>query len=315
MKKALIIICGLIAFLLIGSYYLFPGALFNLAVQAGRLSAGLDKKEIQVDDHRIIYLEGGKGETIILLHGFGANKDNWTTFAKYLTGSYHLLIPDLPGFGESSQIQKATYDAESQIQRINRFAEILHIEKFHMAGNSMGGTLTALYGAIYPQKILTLALLAPGGVGSPNPSELTILLGKGINPLVTDSLADFDRLINLCFANPPFIPRQFKKVLADDAIAHRDFNKKVWSEMVNDATKGDATKENYLKPYLGKVQAPVLVIWGAADKVLDVGGAAILEANLNNCQTMIMQDTGHSPMLEKPQETALHYLSYLRGKK
>ena len=84
--------------------------------------------------------------------------------------------------------------------------------------------LATLYGAKYPQKVLTLALLAPGGIGSPNPSKLAILLRKGMNPLLTGNTEDFERLIKLCFAEPPFIPSQFKKVLTADAVAHRDFN-------------------------------------------------------------------------------------------
>ena len=57
-------------------------------------------------------------------------------------------------------------------------------------------------------------------------SELAILLQKGTNPLLTGSAEKFDKLIKLCFVKPPFIPSQFKKVFAADAIAHRDFNKK-----------------------------------------------------------------------------------------
>ncbi len=318
MKKILaagFVIIALFVFLLIGIYFLFPETLFKLAVKAGRHSAGLVKKEIQVDDHRIVYLEGGKGQTILLLHGFGANKDNWIRFAKYLTSDYHVVIPDIPGFGESSQIQNQNYAAKNQITRIDRFTEALKLEKFHLAGNSMGGMLAALYGATYPQKVLTVALLAPGGVGSPNPSEVAILLQKGSNPLLTGNTEDFDRLIKLCFAKPPSIPSQFKKVLAADAIAHRDFNKKIWDDILGNLTKEAlSVRGNFLAPYLPQIQAPVIIIWGDTDKILDVGGVSVLEKNLKNYKTVIMKDTGHIPMLERPRETASHYVGYLKGK-
>jgi pimeloyl-ACP methyl ester carboxylesterase len=251
-----------------------------------------------------------------MIHGFGGSKDNWTRFAKYLTSEYHVVIPDLAGFGESSQIPTESYDAEKQLKRIDRFTEALKLEKFHLAGNSMGGMLAALYGATYPHKVLMLALLAPGGVGSPNPSEVAILLQKGTNPLLTGNTEDFNRLIKLCFAKPPFIPAQFKKVLAADAVKHRDFNKKIWDDMLGNLTKEAlSVRENFLAPYLPQIQAPVLIIWGDTDKILDVGGVSVLEKNLKNYQTVIMKDTGHTPMLEKPQETASYYVSYLKGKK
>ncbi|MHB8829966.1 MAG: alpha/beta fold hydrolase, partial [Syntrophales bacterium] len=243
-----------------------------------------------------------------------ANKDNWIRFAKYLTNEYHVVIPDIPGFGESSQIQSENYAAENQLKRIDRFTEVLKIEKFNLAGNSMGGMLAGMYGARYPQKVLTLALLAPGGIASPNPSEVAILLQKGTNPLLTGRAEDYDKLLNLCFVKPPFIPSRFKKVLASDAVAHRDFNKKIWDDMVGNLPKEAlSARENLLKPYLPQIQAPVLIIWGDSDKILDVGGVSIMEKNLKNYKTVIMKNTGHTPMLEKPRETASYYLSYLKG--
>ncbi len=319
MRKILTVGFGLIALfvlLLAGIYFLYPETLFKLAVQAQRQSARLVTKEIRVDDHNIVYLEGGEGQTVLLLHGFGANKDNWIRFAKHLTADYHVVIPDIPGFGESSQIRRGSYDAENQLKRINRFTEVMKLDKFHVAGNSMGGMLAAMYGAIYPKKVLTLALLAPGGVGSPNPSEVAILLQKGINPLLTGSAEDFDRLIELCFAKTPYIPSRFKEVLAADAISHRDFNKKIWDDMLGPLPKEAlSVRANLLTSYLPQIQAPVLIIWGDTDKVLDVGGVSVLEENLRNYQTVIMNNTGHAPMLEKPRETASHYVSFLKGKK
>jgi pimeloyl-ACP methyl ester carboxylesterase len=302
--------------LAIGTYFLFPETLFNIAVKAERYAAGLDRKDIQVDDHRIVYLEGGKGQTIILLHGFGANKDNWTRFAKYLTGSYHLVIPDIPGFGESSQMREATYDAENQLRRIDRFAEVLRLERFHMAGNSMGGMLAAMYGAKYPGKVSTLALLAPGGVKSPKMSEMAIMMQKGLNPLLTGSDEDFDELIRLCFVRPPAMPSRFKKVFALDAVARRDFNRKIMEDMQWSHADGlPSPMENYLEPYLPQIQAPVLIIWGDTDRILDAGGVAVLERNLKDYKTVIMRDTGHIPMMEYPQETAAHFINYLSGRK
>ena len=319
MKKILAVGFGLSALfvlLFVGIYFLFPETLFKLAVKSERNSAGLIKKEIQVDDHKIAYLEGGKGQTVLLLHGFGANKDNWARFAKWMTGDYHLVIPDIPGFGESSQIQKANYDVENQLKRIDRFTEVMKLEKFHLAGNSMGGMFTAIYGAKYPKKVLTLALLAPDGVKSPKMSEMAILLQKGTNPLLVGNAEDYDKVIELCFVKPPFIPSQFKKVLAADAIAHSNFNKKILDDMKWNHTGGmPSPMETFLEPYLTQIQAPVLIIWGDTDKILDVGGVAVLEKNLKNYKTIIMKDTGHIPMVENPKGTASHYMSYLKDKK
>ncbi|MCJ7547045.1 MAG: alpha/beta hydrolase [Deltaproteobacteria bacterium] len=293
-------------FLLVLFYFLFPESVFKLAIDAQRRVAGLVKQSVQVDDHRIVYLEGGKGETVVLLHGFGGSKDDWPLFARHLKG-FHLVIPDIPGFGESSQVPTDSYSFESQIRRIDRFMVVLKLDQFHMAGNSMGGALTATYGAKHPEKVLTLALLDPAGAPSENKSEVARQLEQGNNPLLVANAADFDKLMALLFVKTPPIPAPFKRILAADMIAHAVFNKKIWN---------DWQPERFsLAPVLPLIQAPVLIIWGDQDKVTDIGGVAFLEKKLKKYKVVIMKDTGHLPMFEKPEETAQAYMSFLKGEK
>jgi len=305
LKKKLAFGLLIIVLLLAAVYFLFPDILLNLARNVERRSSGLVKKEAQVDDHKIVYLEGGEGEIIVLVHGYGGDKDNWTRFAKYLTHDYHVVIPDLAGFGESSKISKENYDIENQIKRIDRFAEVLRLSKFHMAGHSMGGMIAAVYGAKYPQKVLTLALMAPAGLKSPQKSEFAKQLEKGFNPYLVSNPDDYDKLIAFLFVKPPTIPAPIKIALAAQRISQRAFNEKI----LKDLRKAHLS----LEPFLPAINAPVLIIWGDTDKILDVSCVSILEKKLKNYQTVIMKETGHIPILEKPQETATSYLHFLKN--
>jgi len=298
-----------VVILLTAFYFLFPESVFKLAVDAQRFSADLVKKEVKVDNHRIVYLEGGKGETVVLLHGFGCNKDYWTAFARYSKG-YHWIIPDLPGFGESSQVPTDSYDRESQVERIDRFLEVLKLDKFHMAGNSLGGAITATYGAKHPEKILTLALLDTSGVPPQKKTEFVMQLEKGNNLLLPNNAENFDNLMSLVYVKPLPIPASFKKILAADWFAHREFNKKIWDEC-----QPFNSSQFSLAPILPMIQAPVLIIWGDQDKLFDVGSVAFLEKNLKNFRTVIMKETGHCPIMEKPEETAMAYMSFLKEKR
>jgi abhydrolase domain-containing protein 6 len=286
---------------------LSPEASFKLALDAQRRAADLVKKEVQVGDHSIVYLEGGTGETIVLLHGFGGNKDNWTTFARHMKG-YHLVIPDIPGFGESSQVVADSYDTESQVARLDLLAQALKLNRFHMAGNSMGGAYAAVYGSKYPRKVLTLALLDPGGAPSPHKSELMVQWEKGNNLLLPNNAEDFRKLVALVFVKQPDMPAWAEKILVADAVGHRAFNEKI----LNDYSNACKATECSLAPYLPRIQAPVLIIWGDQDKLTDVGGVAFLEKHLKNSKTVIMKDTGHCPMIEKPEETAAAYVKFLK---
>jgi pimeloyl-ACP methyl ester carboxylesterase len=305
LKKKLAFGLIVIVLLLAAVYFLFPDTLLNLARNVERRSSGLVKKEVQVDDHKIAYLEGGEGETIVLVHGYGGDKDNWTRFAKYLTRDYHVVIPDLAGFGESSKLSKENYDIENQVTRIDRFAEVLKLGKFHMAGHSMGGMIAAVYGTKYPQKVLTLALMAPAGLKSPQKSEFAKQLEKGFNPYLVSSPDDYDKLIAFLFVKPPTIPAPIKIALAAQRISQRAFNEKILSDL----RKAHLS----LEAFLPAINVPVLIIWGDTDKILDVSCVSILEKKLKNYQTVIMKETGHIPILEKPQETATSYLYFLKN--
>jgi len=149
MKKILIALLILIM-AAVACYYVFPEKVSGYIIDLSRSKAGLIKKEIKIDDHNIVYLEGGKGPTILLLHGYTGDKDNWTRFAVYLTKDYHVVIPDIPGYGESSQFMDKLYDLNSQMSHLHKFTQETNLKKFHIAGNSMGGFFAGTYAVRYP---------------------------------------------------------------------------------------------------------------------------------------------------------------------
>ncbi|NIL95537.1 MAG: alpha/beta fold hydrolase, partial [Woeseiaceae bacterium] len=121
-----------------------PGPAAEFAISIERYRTGLLPARIQVDGEPWHYLVGGPadGETVLLLHGFGANKDTWTRFAGYLTERYRVVAPDLPGFGESHRQPGQDYRLPAQRERLHAFVAALGLTDFHLAGNSMGGHLS-----------------------------------------------------------------------------------------------------------------------------------------------------------------------------
>lgn len=306
MYKKLIIIAGVLVILLpIIIYFAFPGVLYNFLLNAARKSAGLSKKVITVDNYTIAYLEGGKGDTILLLHGFSGSKDNWTTFAKPLTANFHVVAIDIPGFGESSKIETESYTIESQVKRIKRIIDVLGLVKFHLVGNSMGGIIAGRYAANVPDKVLSLALFDTGGIYSAEKSEFIELLERGENPFLIDSPRGFDEVMKFIYEKPPAIPKPIKVYLTNQMISSREFNDKVWKEL---------TQEMYLlESDLPKINAKTLIVWGEKDRILHVSSTRILKKNLPHSTTVIIKGCGHVPMIEKSRETAQHYLEFLNG--
>ena len=80
--------------------------LATMLIGLERFTSGLKRRVIQVGDHRIVYSEGGQGEPVVLLHGFGASADSWNRFAKPLTKRYHVIAPDQAGLGRKHPARK-----------------------------------------------------------------------------------------------------------------------------------------------------------------------------------------------------------------
>ena len=292
----------LVVVLLLGLVWWFPQTTLTIAQELERRRAGLTETTVEAANHQIVYLAGGAGDHLLLLHGFGADKDNWVRVAQHLTPHFHVIAPDLPGFGESTRDPNARYSIDDQVQRLHAFVETLGLGTFHLGGNSMGGNIAGIYAARYPNEIKSLWLLAPGGVVTAQPSELATRLTEGDNPLLIDSVDGFDRLLNLTFVTPPYIPSSIKQYLAIQTIARRAFNQKILQDLL--------AFPQPLEPALQDFTAPTLLMWGDTDRVLHVSGAAILTRLVKNGHVAILEHTGHIPMIEKPQESAQQFLRF-----
>ena len=281
--------------------------LYNKTIEDQRSDANLTVKSIDIPDFKIVYAEGGTGDTIIMVHGFGADKTVWFKFAKYFTPNYRVIIPDLPGFGDSSKPENAKYNVMSQVERLNFFAKELKLTKFHLVGNSMGGNISGNFAADYPEMVNTLALFDSGGVKPPAKSELVLNLEKGINPLVVTNVNDIDKYLQFVFVKPPQWPSYMKEYIAKRQVEAAPLNKKIFKDYMTDGL--------ILQSKLNKITAPTLIVWGDTDRVLSISAVPIFEKNIKNSKSVIIKECGHAPMYEKPAETASIYQDFLKGQK
>jgi len=279
--------------------------LFNKYIEGQRKAANLTIKSVDIPGFKIAYAEGGTGDTIIMVHGSGGNKDNWLYLAKYFTPDYRVIIPDLPGHGDSSKPQNANYNHMSQVERLNLFVKELKLTKFHLVGNSMGGNIAGNYAADYPDMVKTLALFDASGVNAPVKSELILLLEKGINPELVKDVNEYDKFLEFVFVKPPKLPSFMKQYLAEQAVAAEPLDKKIYNDMWSDMYM--------LESKLNKINAPTLIVWGDSDKLVHISSVPIFEKNIKNSKAVIIKECGHAPMLEKPAETAAAYQDFLKG--
>ncbi len=296
--KAFAILVGLLICAGIYLYVLSPETAVELAAGAERANAGLEEKQIRVGEFNIHYLAGGEGETLLLIHGFGADKDNWTRMAADLTAQYRVIAPDLPGFGESDHPQGKDYGVATQAERVHDFVQKLNLGAVHVGGNSMGGAIAGAYAAAYPEQTQSLWLLAPFGVSTAPVSDLRSLVEQGKrNPLLPATVDEYRLLLdNWVFVNKPFIPAPIQYVLGKRAVERRPLLTDIYQQL--------NTQEFTLEQILADSPVPTLILWGKQDRLLHVGGAQILGDAIPRSEVVVMENTGHAPMIERPQESA-----------
>ena len=298
-----LVLCALLALCGCGS---FKKSLFESGMSMERWRSSLTEKTVQAGDLTVSYLERpGTGETIVMLHGFGADKTNWIRFARYLPKEYRLIAVDLPGHGSNARDWKRTYDIDSYVKGFADTADALRLDRFHLAGNSMGGYVSVLYSSEHPDRILTLCLIDSAGAISPRPGEFRRALERGDNPLVPKTRSQFYKLMDYAFCKKPFLPWPTYSVLADRSVELSSFNEKLWNDI--------NTNRKDIASYLGGLRMPVLLLWGDKDRIIDVSTVSVFEQHIPHVQTVICKDCGHVPMIEIPKVTADTYVGFLDG--
>jgi pimeloyl-ACP methyl ester carboxylesterase len=287
---------------LTGFITLAPETATRLAIDAQRQSAGLVRKTIELPGGlRYVYLDGGQGEPLMLLHGFGANKDNFTRVARTLTKHYRVIVPDHIGFGESSHPLDADYTPTAQAERLRALAQALGIHSLHLGGNSMGGQIALIYAALHPEEVKSLWLLDPAGVWSAPESEVRkVIRETGRNPLMARNEDEFERVFHFAMSDPPFVPTPMLKVMAQERIRNFALEERIFKQLVADSVEARISGNT----------TPSLIVWGDQDRAVHVGTAEVLHKLLPRSQVSIMPGVGHLPMLERPRQCAEDYLRF-----
>ena len=284
--------------------------LFLLLTMLARHLAGLTLRTIVIDGIKWSYLEGGSphGPPLLLVHGFGAEKEHWLQFASILAKrGYRVICPDLPGFGESDKhpTSHTSYEISAQAERVKDFIQALEMSPVHYVGNSMGGYIGLQLAIDHPGVLKSLSLFNAAGTQGEHPSELNHMIDRGENPLVVDTLEDYDNLLSMVAKKPLPVPLPFKKVLLERAKKNARLHDEIFWEISRTAT------ETPLNDQLHKVDVPTLILWGRHDRLIDVSCVDVLDAEIPDSRAIIYEDIGHVPMMECPKRSARDQLAFL----
>lgn len=282
--------------------------LYDIAINYERDRADLVLKTENLNFGNIAYLDNNfsSQSTIVLLHGFGGDKDNWNRFSSALKLKSHIIIPDLPGHGNSVSNDKLDFSIAHQTEMLSSFLKAINARNIHLVGNSMGGAIAISYATTYSENVKSLTLIDSLGLKAEKSEFDTIIKNSGNNPMLNVCTKDaFEQLLSLGMENPPYVPGIFLNKLAEAKCARSKLESKIFYDMMKDSD---------LSNIISKIKTPTLIIWGKKDRVLHINNANLFHNAIKGSQLTIFEEAGHVPLLEVPRKTAVVFEKFIKNK-
>ena len=240
------------------------------------------------------FYRGGQGPMLVFLHGFPFDRMLFHSSCLPLTDAYSVLIPDLPGFGESSFFSE---DAPTQFT-IGAYADglaclfsDLHIEKAVLCGLSMGGYIAMQFFRRYPQ--LLSGLIFCDTRSTPDSREA---VKKRLD------LADTVYQTDTAMLAESMIP----KLLSTNSQRYRENEKFLFDMIARQGPSGIAAAARGMAlrddstPYLPEISVPTLVVGGEDDQISPPEAMTELASRIPGSELVLIKNAGHLPPLENP---------------
>jgi pimeloyl-ACP methyl ester carboxylesterase len=248
---------------------------------------------------KIVYYDVGSGPVIVLVHGFGSEaRFDWGNVLLILSQHHRVIALDQIGFGGSDK-PFIDYSVQTYVDFLGEFLRTLKVHEFTLAGESLGGWISALY---------TIESLAPansGGNALPVPRRLVLEDAAGMSALhamaqsmpipIAGTFADAHG-VAIVFHDKSRVTDEFvreawaMKMKANDGFTERSFwsNAKVATEVVRDR--------------IASISVPTLVVWGGNDELVPIEQGRAYAAGIPGAKFVVVPECGHAPSIEKPNQ-------------
>lgn len=290
--------------------------LYNAYVGTRRKTSGARIGSAFLGDITVKYLEWGRPQLpkLLLLHGFGDSKDGVLPYAKELSRRFHVIAPDLPGFGESEKPARVTYDLEQFDAWITRFADKVHFDRFVLAGHSLGGAIAAELSVKIPQRVQRLILISAAGLVPTNDGDnIYERILNGHNPFEVSSYDDFREFFSLIFSDPHQAPLPVKNYLYMKFAANRTWFHKIFLDMMGDISNEDLIdqrKAEQLQKF-SAIKTPTLIVWGDRDGFFPESIGRWMHRTVADSRYALIAGAAHMAPMEQADKLSKLTLSFL----
>lgn len=269
-----------------------------------RLALGFQRKTADIDGERWVWVERAASRadapTIVMLHGYTGSKENWYRLARALGRRYRLVVPDLPGWGESARDANADYGYAAEAARVAAFLRRVGGAPVTLLGHSMGGGVAAVVAARHPDLVARIGLLDSSGVEFAENAFGRDVLDGG-NPFGVHDAASLENYLSILFHQRrarPWIPWPAAHALIAQRRREGDFEQSILDRI----GRGD---ERFLPgEEAARIRQPALLVWGVQDRVIDPSAMDLYGARIPHARKLLLPGSGHMTLMEFPDAVA-----------
>ncbi|WP_057937945.1 alpha/beta fold hydrolase [Algoriphagus resistens] len=258
----------------------------------------------------------GEGDPVFLLHGSFSSLHTWDIWQQELSPYFLTISLDFPGHGLTGPDELKRYSLTDYSQLVLLLAEKLNLDQFHLAGNSMGGSVAMQIASTRPDKVLSLSLIdAVSAIpseelsfnsGEPKPNEAWIFK-FATTPIISSALMK---------CTPRFLfAMNLRQVYSDFDKITEEVIDRYYELMLREGNR-QATLDRLRAPGEMRIDyerltMPTLIMWGEDDSWIPVAQAYSLEKAISGSKLIVFEAVGHVPMEEIATESVAKYLSFL----
>jgi pimeloyl-ACP methyl ester carboxylesterase len=252
------------------------------------------------------YLEAGSGDPVIMLHGSGpgvSGTANWQYNIGPLSERFHVLAPDIVGFGSTERPHDVIYSLRTWTDHVWAFLDAHNITRTAIVGNSLGGRIALQMATDHPERVSRMVLMGSPGVGMTPTEGLAALRAYEPSHEAMRSL-----LRNYFAVNPALITDDLVAIRYEASIADGAFE--AYSAMFSDP-RHKGSELGITAEEVRAIQTPALLVHGREDKVVPLAVSVTMLDLLPNADLHVFSRCGHWTQIERADEFSALVADYL----
>jgi pimeloyl-ACP methyl ester carboxylesterase len=247
---------------------------------------------------------------VVLLHGTGASLHTWDEWTRQLTRERRVIRFDLPGFGLTGPSPDGVYSIESYVDTVLALADSLGVQRFVLAGNSLGGYVAWVTAVLHPERVERLILVDAAGYPFQSqsvPLAFRIARTPLLNVLMRDVLPRgvVERSLRDVYGDPSKVTPGLVNRYFD--LASREGNRAAL------VARFDQTKPGSLAERVPEIQVPTLILWGGKDRLIPLEFGERFARDIRGSRLVVFDALGHVPHEEDPAHTVAAVLPFIQS--